>query len=809
MNFPVLSKIVEDKNNNLWICTEGGGLNIYDISKDKFKHITPTTDAKFPSNIIVTAQKYNEALIILTKRGVCKMNLDTETIEPFFEDLQTELKIGYHLTNLYIDSDDNMWLSLAKGGLIRYDIKNKSIRNYIHSTNGSGTITHNPISYIYETTNNKLLFSSHGSGLYEYDKEKDCFKHHSMEDKCFLSNFIYYISETNNGYILILTNQGVNLLDKGELRSMYSLTQNNGFPLDKINFDCGACVTRNGEIFIAGANGMASFFETRINNIKKSYHLSFSDLYVNNILQNVQSQSKIISVSFPFANKIRLNHKQTNFMINFASSNYVKSNQIPFEYKLIGVDDNWIPLSGQTISYSNLSPGDYTLTVREQRYNNSNRGFSNEISLEIQVSPPFYTSIGAYLTYLIVLCSVLWFIIYTYKSKFKLKTSLEYEIRENNRIQELNQTKLQFFTNISHEFRTPLILIIGQLESLIQIENLQNNVKNRLSKIHKSSSHLLFLISELLDFRKQENSSLRVKVCEVEIVEFCRSICTSFNDLAAKKQIDYSFSSSVSNINIWLDPKQIQKVFYNLLSNAFKYTESGESIIFKIVTHSEFILIEVVDSGIGVSKEDMPHIFEQFYQGRTKIGEYYHNPGTGIGLALSKNIVELHHGERAASKNVEKGSTFRVKLFLGNNHFSPEEKSEKDLDISNYSMPEQSFFKEISSYTESSSSETTILIIEDDEDILDLLVDVFSPLYRVETAKDGYEGIAKVKIIQPDIILSDIMMPNMSGREMCVKLKSNFETSHIPIILITADVSIEQNIGGLKSGATLSLILCK
>jgi signal transduction histidine kinase/ligand-binding sensor domain-containing protein/DNA-binding response OmpR family regulator len=851
LNFPIVGKIAEDKNHNLWICTEGGGLNfldrktntfqyhtaggpntishnnlksihynpdnhklyigthlgglnIYDINNNRFKHITTSTTENLPNNIIDAIVPYDNKLIILTQKGIVQLDPQTETIRPFPDDPLPAKKIGHNITNLYIDRNRNLWLALTEGGLLRYNLQSKNHQTYTHLFHNPQTsIGRNPVSCIYETRNGALLFSTLGSGLFKYTPETDSFQRYSVESHFLLSDFIYHINETRHGHLLLLTSNGVNLLDQ-HFTSLHDLNGNKGFPLGKINFGCGACVTADGRIFVGGTNGMVSFAEDQLNTVNTAYDLFFSDLSINNIPRNASESPKLLPESLPFLKEIRLKHHQTNILIQFATSNYIKPNSIPFEYKLTQFDDKWLPVENQTIRYSNLNPGKYTLHVREKHPVPPNRK-PKQISLNITILPPFYSSTPAFTLYFIIIVILLWFFIRLNKMKFQLKTSLEYEIRENNRIQELNQIKLQFFTNISHEFRTPLTLIIAQLESLLQIENLPPIIHNKLGKVYKNTSHLRTLINELLDFRKQERDLLELQVCEMDIVAFARSIFNSFKDIAVQRQIEYTFFSSENAIPLWFDPIQMQKVLSNLLTNAFKYSGDRSAITLTIERRRPTVNINIIDSGAGIAEEDLPKIFNRFYQAKNST----HNPGTGIGLALSKGIVDLHHGTLTAQNNTARpGSTFTVALLTGSEHFTAEEKNSKNESASDFfkqsDIPQQTFFDEIkhaqatAGYT---TSESTILIVEDNDEILNFLEEIFSPIYRVETAKDGFEGLEKVKTIQPDIVLSDIMMPKMSGKEMCIKIKSNFETSHIPVILITADTSEQQNLESLMAGA--------
>lgn len=851
INFPIVGKMAEDKNGNLWICTEGGGLNFYDrsnksfeafkaggantishnnlkciwynpsndklyigthtgglnifnIKNRSFKKITTNTHKNMPNNVIEALFPYKNKLIVLTQKGIVLLDLQTEEITPLFKDSNIAKKIGTQITTILLDNNENLWLAQTDGGVKCFQFKTGKLKTYLHSFDQPGSIGRNNITKIYQNRQGKIFFATMGSGLFEYIPQNDHFEQFTSEKNGLLSDFIYDITETTYGYIVLLTNKGVNLFEKENNKNIY-LDKNRGLPLDMINFGCGIYSTKNGEIFTGGINGMVSFFENQISPIAKDYNLFFSELYINNKLIRPTDESGLLDESLPYSKKIKLKHHQNNITIKFATSNYIKSNKTKFEYKLDGLDEKWIHTGDQTIIYTNLSPGTYTLHVREI-LDNESASKSREIQLKIIVRPPFYASVLAYIFYILLIGAIIWKVIEFNKSKILLRTSLEYEIKENDHIKELNQAKLQFFTNISHEFRTPLTLIIGQIESITQIDNISPVIYNKLAKVYRNAVQLRNLITELLDFRKQERDLLALKVSNNDIVEFTRNIYRSFSEMAASRKIDYNFYTSDKTVFVWFDPVQLQKVFYNLFSNAFKYTRDNDTITIKIEKKSNCVKISVIDSGMGVPQEDLSRIFERFYQAKNQSEYAAGSFSTGVGLALSKGIVELHHGNIEAQNNQNAGTSFIVTLIQGSDHFSNEEKAPGlEMDINGMvqmNFPDKLFFDKIAeSNTNVENAKSTILIVEDNEEMIQFLSDIFSHVYKVETAMDGLEGLEKVKELQPDIVLSDVMMPKMSGKEMCIKLKSNFETSHIPVVLLTADASEEQNLEGLMVGA--------
>jgi signal transduction histidine kinase/DNA-binding response OmpR family regulator/ligand-binding sensor domain-containing protein len=851
ISFPIVGKMAEDKDGNLWICTEGGGLNfydrrkrefkrfqqggsnsishnnlkciyynpknqklyigthmgglsIYDMRTGRFKEISTRTNSIIPNDVIEDIVPYDNQLLILTQKGLVKMDMDTELVSPFFTDKELLKTDGKAFVTLLVDNKKQLWLSQNDGGVKAYNLRTGEMKTYLPSIENEGTIGRHFVTRIYQSKRGKLFFATYGSGLYEYVPETDGFKRFTVKESGLLADFIYDVTETNYGYLILLTNQGVNLLEPESGRN-YHLDKTRGLPLDMINFGCGLITTSNGEIFVGGINGMASFYENQINPIPSDYQLFFSELQVNNFLIRPLDEHGILPKALPFMDKISLRHNENDILIRIANSNHIMANRTSYEYRLEGLDEQWSPVKDQGIKYTNLSPGNYVLHVREVAgYHPS--GSRKEVHLAILVRPPFYLSLWAYILYSILISALLWWIIRFNKSKILLKTSLEYEKRENDRIKELNQTKLQFFTNISHEFRTPLTLIIGQIESMTQMENLSPYIRNKLVKVYKNASHLRVLITELLDFRKQERDMLSLKVTSQNIVPFVKGVFTSFNDMAVTRKMNYTFFSVEKDILLWFDPVQLQKVMYNLISNAFKYTPDHGSIAVKIEKFHDEVRISVKDDGEGIPEQDLTRIFERFYQSESKPAP--HAFSTGVGLALSKGIVELHHGNIFAQRNKAKGSTLTVILKTGSDHFTDEEKAPyKEMDLNSIvesNLPDKLFMETVAQAEEVDSVDemrAVILIVEDNEEMLHFLSDIFSMIYRVETASDGAAALDRIRDVQPDIVLSDVMMPNMSGKDLCIRLKTNLETSHIPVVLLTADASEDQSLESLMLGA--------
>ena len=562
---------------------------------------------------------------------------------------------------------------------------------------------------------------------------------------------------------------------------------------------------KNGTLFISGTNGLALFQKQSLYALPSKNLLNFDKLFIFNEEICPNDQSGILTDILAKTSDIYLSYKQNNITVEFASFNYNNDRNRLFEYGLEGFDKAWTQTTGTTITYTNLPPGEYILRARPLA---GKENLDEEVHLNIHVSAPFYATVWAYFFYLLCLLGVMIAFIRFKTRQAALKSSLEFERKEKERIEELNQVKLRFFTNISHEFRTPLTLILGQIEVLMQMD-LGTTIYNRILRIYKNAWYMRNLISELLDFRKQEQGYLKLKVEEQNLVTFTRQIYMCFYEYAQKKEITYRFDNVEETISVWFDSKQLQKVIFNLLSNAFKYTPNKGSIRVEVRMLASQAIVSVCDTGVGIPEEHISKIFERFYQ--TDNSSSF-TLGTGIGLALAKGIMNMHHGKIDVESTVGKGTKFTLSLPLGNRHFSDEEMAtvesresviiseavpmlpfEQIMDVEEEKTKVQENIKE--------EDKPIILLVDDNEELLSMLEDLFLPIYKVYIAHDGREGLEMARQIQPDLIISDVMMPEMSGKELCYKIKTNVELSHISVVLLTAQTSVEYVVEGLMFGA--------
>lgn len=840
LSHPYVGHITEDNFGNLWIATEGGGLNCFnrktkqfaryrmnsqgtsvaqnnikDILLDKRKdqlivathtgglslldlrtmnfrnlHLLSPQLRKQTGDRIICLSQLGDTLFYTSEKGIWMMNMQTEEVKQFFEDKQSNGN-SYFI----IDRKHRMWIANG-GGLWCIPINKTKAKSrfYAYNTHGLG---HFSVICMTQTRSGNLYFGTRGSGIYRYNATSDDFTCFSTKSSGMAGDYCYAIAETPKGNLLVSSDKGLTLLNPNDNTTL-TMELGAALPLSGFNVGCGIYVCRDGEIFVGGIDGMASFRESQLTTRASKYTMYWSDLQVNNKSVMATDSTGILQRSVSYTDNIKLAYDENDIILDFATNNYIIPLHQPiYEYRLEGLDKRWTQTRDHRIHYTNISPDKYTLELRET----SNH--EHCLRMVIVVHPPIWATPWAYILYFLIVASIVYAFFRFKQQQFMLKTSLDMERREKQHIEQLNQAKLQFFTNISHEFRTPLTLILSHLELIMSAGDVMPSMKYRLSKVHKNAIHLRKLINELLDFRKLEQGYVQLRLQKTDLVAFLQAIFATFKDYADQRGINYSFTAKTESISCNIDIEQMEKVINNLLSNAFKYAKS--EIGMSATVDDNNVIIRVTDDGIGIAPEDLNKIFERFYQVETSKNAIQSSPSTGIGLAMVKTIVELHHGKVWAESKQGYGSVFVISLpNTCADSVEAESSAPQPLDTIDKNANIESdkpFTDAETSSAEVKDTAYTVLLVEDNKELLQVLVTLFSPTCHTLTALNGEEGLQKVREAMPDIVVSDVMMPRMSGTELCTAIKSDPTVCHIPVVLLTALGTAEHVVSGLKLGA--------
>lgn len=798
----VKTVLYDRQRNCLWIGTHMGGLNKLDLKTRQFTNYRHQQQASHKSNIVCDIVQYKNHLLLATHDGVYLFNPETGAFAPMFKDGHEGDIITLAL-DLCIDHKGTLWIAGAEKGAYAYDFLTRKLKLYRHNRDHINCLSSNGINSIYEDAAHRLWFCTSESGIDLWEEGKG-FTNFNEADNELLSNCVYGACSDKSNKLYIITDKGLSILNVAT-RQITNYAVGKSLPLTAVTPNA-IYLSSTGRMYIGGVGGLIAFSPNQLTVPLPQYQIFPHKLYINSRQVEVGDDTGILSQSLSATGKLTLNSSQAMIGIQYAVTNYTSFSQDKILYRLEGFSKEWATMrSSNFVTYTNLEAGDYQLVVKAVGPDGREHIMSR---MDIRVNPVWYLSWWAYLIYIIVVLGLAWRIISAYKHRMDLQAQLKYERNYVKSIEELNQAKLRFFTNISHEFRTPLTIIIGQMEMLLQVKTIAPMVYNKILRTYKSCLQLQELINELLDFRKQEQGKMMLKVGEYNIVNFIHATYLMFQEYASNRNINFHFNKSNDNITVWYDDKQLQKVLNNLLSNAFKFTPDGGEISLSVAKRGQEVVVEVTDNGCGIPKEEQPDIFKRFYQSES--AQTLKNTGSGIGLALAKGIVELHHGTVSVISDEGEGATFSFTLPLGNSHFDPEEII-KDKAVE-YVVQSHVPTKEIEvleqdaanvAITEDEEKRFNIVIVEDDETLRQMLSDLFAPYYNVYTATDGDNGLVLVRDAVPDLVLSDVLLKEggMNGISLCREIKRNVETCQIPVVLLTACTNIEYKLEGIQMGA--------
>ena len=560
-----------------------------------------------------------------------------------------------------------------------------------------------------------------------------------------------------------------------------------------------------------GASGGVFIFNP--DSIRKSSYIPpivFSKLMVTNE-DITPGDNSLLKVDIDDTDPLVLSHKENIFSVHFAALDYTNPQNIQYAYILDGFEKQWTFADKQrSVTYTNLPRGEYVLRVRST--NSDGVWVDNERILNIVILPSFWETPVAYVLYVLFILIIILVAVYILFTIYRLKHEVSVE-------QQISDIKLRFFTNISHELRTPLTLIAGPVEQVLKNDKLPADAREQLVVVERNTNRMLRLVNQILDFRKIQNKKMKMQVQRVDIVPFVRKVMDNFEAVAEEHRIDFLFQTEKEHLYLWVDADKLEKIVFNLLSNAFKYTPNGKMITMFIREDEKTVSIGVQDQGIGIAENKKKSLFVRFENLVDK--NLFNQASTGIGLSLVKELVEMHKATISVDSHLGEGSCFKVDFLKGKEHYDKEAEfilEDADaparmgqvVDIANSSIQSETLVSDDSEkiddvygeeFAKEENSKELMLLVEDNQELREFLRSIFSPMYRVVEAADGKEGANKALKYLPDIIISDVMMPEKDGIEMTRELRADMTTSHIPIILLTAKTTIESKLEGLEYGA--------
>ncbi|WP_308991128.1 two-component regulator propeller domain-containing protein [Mariniflexile litorale] len=836
--------LAERFNGNIWVGTDGGGLNLYNPTQESykyFKHIENNPSSLSNNHVSAVLEDSKKRVWVGTYRGGLNL-LDTlrGTTKKY---LQGSVENGYKVNVIFEDTHKNIWVGTNRGGLYRY-VESHDAFKYISILGKMDIrdITQDEYGYLWMAT--------YGNGIFKYNEKKASFDFYDMGNtKGMPGNITFAIEQLPDKNFLIGSAYGGLIKLFPDKREITNYTDKDGLSNNTINsmvfrdeneiwlgtykglsyfnyktgtiknlssfdnisqsdFNVGASLkTKEGTLYFGSNNGLYIIDPNKIFSSKTNYPLIFENLKLFNDKVGITSNSSkgILNKTLPYIDHIELDHNQTLITIDFSILKYPSAHNIKYSYLLEGYQDQWININNSnSINLSKLPPGKYKLVVKG--IINPEKTVSK--TLLITINPPFWKTLPAYITYLILLLGILWIALKYYSERIKLKNSLLFEKKQRQLENELNLERVRFFTSFSHELKTPLSLIIAPVENLIgKIE--KKKQKEQLQMVLKNSKYLLKNIQKLLEFRKSELGLNKLSIERINISDYINQILISYKPIAKSRGISLKIDKPENDIYILCDIEKIEIITHNFLSNAFKYSERNGSISVSIKTKNKRLLISVANQGKGVSEQDLPHIFDWYYQSNTT----NRKKGSGIGLALSKIFAELHMGTIYVESKLNKETKFTLDIpndaFLeetNNTNYTPAIENEVQTELNStaeiWEYQERSSEKDVvKSKIKQDKSRELLLIVDDNTDILQFLSSLLEDEYDLIFAENGSVGIQKAIKYVPDLILSDVMMPVENGIELCKTLKKEQTTSHIPIILLTAKGNPEGITEGYQEGA--------
>lgn len=767
-----IKRLLIDSRGVMWIGTNNGVVYM-DRSRREFRHVvTPKNDFAF-KYVYDMKEDTDGDIIVNISSGVCfirptrSQSGDVERLD--FETLYIDNLLSTYNSDVpYFEPDKcgNIWIGSLSDGIFRYDKHKRTVTQYRNEPSNRTSISSNRIYSIHADALNRVWVGT-DLGLCRYDEKADCFERIAACSNLAIRTIV---SDRSNRLWIASSNRLVMFDYELDYKIGCDLSQE----LNMNDIEYNSVCTVGDRIYLGGCGGYLDFDSNDIEVDMRRYPVRLTSFEIHDSVvtpDTRRSGRTVLDRSVTLCDRIRLRHDENFFRIDFAMLNYTFGSGNTYTYMLEGYDK-----SPQTTDdshpyalYSHIPPGRYTFRVDAANSDGIHSG--NQAAMQIVIRPAWYHSTAARIGCIVLLAGICALAVHLIRMRIRLSRELKQEIMRRERYDEINRTKMAFFTNISHEFKTPLTLILGPIETLLDTAD---EAQHKMLMVMKhNAERLLRLINQIMDLRKIDNDRMQVNSSMGDIVAFSREIFDLFSDHAARRHIDYTFESHPFCINSLFDCDKVEKIVYNLLSNAFKFTPDGGSIRLRIETDEQdahdIIRLIVSDTGCGIAAEELPRIFDRFYQ--TDNRPHEQAEGSGIGLTLTRDYARLHGGDVEVESTPGSGSRFIVTLPYRN-------ASDVCGTVSEADMSEQT--------PRPDDNRPKIVVVEDNEEMRDFLRTTLDSTYDVTTARDGRLGLETIRRTVPDLIISDLMMPHMDGFELCRCVRDDAQTSHIPFIMLTA-----------------------
>ena len=800
-NFPsTILSITEDNQGRIWVGSFREGCGWIDTKSHSF-HRQPLPHGNAVSVFDLVCDRQGTLWLATMGDGLIRLQLKTGEIKTYktSENAVTDRKAN-NLVNDYISkmslSPDGKRVYLATTmGACCLDIATDSWTKVF----GTNTINYGTPIRVIKEYDNKLWIGTN-NGLYSYNLANKELRHMDME-KGLADNGIASIQQGKQGMIWLGTDHGLCRYNP-QTKLTQSFFVDNGLQSNEFS-DGASSVSPNGTMIFGGVGGVTWFNPSDIKQTEWKADVKLTAFFINGELVTPETKSgwyHVTDTTVIASKRFALSSGDNSFTIQLSTLTYDNPEHIIYSYRINKED--WVRLQPGTneITFSHMAPGNYDFCVVAQR----NNQMTEERCFTVYIHAPWYRTYLAYVCYLLLLAFIVWrYLLYRrHQEQNRLR------LQEHIHAEEMGEAKLRFFMNISHEIRTPMTLIVSPLLSLMKQDD-DPHRRSIYETIRRNAERILGLINQMMDLRKIDKGQMQMHMCETDLIGFVRDIHNLFTQQAKTKNIQFSYEHDTQMLPVWIDRGNFDKVVVNILSNAFKYTPTGGIIRITITHDDSHATIRIYDSGEKIPEDKLEHIFERFYQTPSSIND--RKVGTGIGLDLTRSLVELHHGTISAH-NEEVGCEFVVTIPLGNEHLKPEEMITDKEDVTHAT----SLFDEDATMVGSAdlggvtlpkaNQQQTIVIAEDDQEIRDYLIQELSDNYKVIGCENGKEALTEVLKSIPDLIISDIMMPEMDGNTLCSKVKANPATSHVPVILLTAKNRDEDQLEGLETGADSYII---